>query len=81
MAKVIKIVAICVAVAAAIAGIIVIMKKIFKIVAIIVAIAAAIAGICLIVKKLAAKKQATTSEEENYVSCSCEEEFSAETIA
>lgn len=57
------------------------MKKIFKIIAIIVAVAAAIAGICLIVKKLAAKKQATTSGEENYVSCSCEEEFSAESNA
>lgn len=57
------------------------MKKVLKIIAIIAAIAAAIAGICLVVKKLAAKKQATSSGEENYVSCSCEEEFSSETIA
>ncbi len=57
------------------------MNKVVKIIAICVAVAAAIAGICLIVKKIAAKKKATTSEEENYVSCSCEEEFSAETIA
>lgn len=57
------------------------MKKVLKIIAIIAAIAAAIAGICLVVKKLAEKKQATSSGEENYVSCSCEEEFSSETIA
>ena len=57
------------------------MKKIIKIIAIIAAIAAAIAGICLVVKKLAAKKQATSSDEEIYGSCSCEEEFTSETIA
>ena len=58
------------------------MSKVFKIIAICVAIAAAIAGICLIVKKIADKKKATTSDdEENYVSCSCEEEFAAETQA
>ena len=55
------------------------MAKVLKIVAICVAVAAAIAGIIVIVKKLADKKKATTSDEENYVSCSCEEEFSAET--
>ncbi len=54
------------------------MKKVFKIIAIVAAIAAAIAGICVVVKKLAAKKE-QTSDEENYVSCSCEEEFKTET--
>lgn len=55
------------------------MAKVLKIVAICVAVAAAIAGIIVIVKKLADKKKSATSDEENYVSCSCEEEFSAET--
>ena len=54
------------------------MKKVIKIIAIIAAIAAAIAGICVIVKKLMDKKN-ETSDEENYVSCSCEEEFTSET--
>ena len=57
------------------------MAKVIKIVAICVAVAAAIAGIIVIVKKIADKKKATTDGEENYVSCSCEEEFSAETTA
>lgn len=56
------------------------MKKIVKIIAIIAAIAAAVAGIIVIVKKLTEKKN-ETSGEENYVSCSCEEEFSSETVA
>ena len=56
------------------------MKKVLKVIAIIAAIAAAIAGICVICKKLLAKKD-EASEEENYVSCSCEEEFTAETVA
>ena len=55
------------------------MTKVIKIIAIIAAIAAAIAGICIIVKKLTEKKN-ETSDEENYVSCSCEEEFSSETV-
>ncbi len=55
------------------------MKKIVKLVAIIAAIAAALAGIYVIVKKLAEKKNAT-SDEENYVSCSCEKEFASETV-
>jgi hypothetical protein len=57
------------------------MAKVIKIIAICVAVAAAIAGIIVIVKKIADKKKATSCEEENYVSCSCEEEFSAETTA
>ena len=57
------------------------MAKVIKIIAICVAVAAAIAGIIVIVKKIADKKKATSGEEENYVSCSCEEEFSAETTA
>ena len=56
------------------------MKKICKIVAIIIAIAAAIAGIYVVVTKFINKKQ-SASDEENYVSCSCEEEFQAETVA
>ena len=55
------------------------MAKVLKIVAICVAVAATVAGIVVIVKKLADKKKTTTSDEENYVSCSCEEEFSTET--
>ena len=55
------------------------MKKIVKIIAIIAAIAAALAGIYVVVKKLADKKNAT-SDEENYVSCSCEKEFKSETV-
>ena len=57
------------------------MAKVIKIIAICVAVAAAIAGIIVIVKKIADKKKATSCDEENYVSCSCEEEFSAETTA
>ena len=53
------------------------MAKVLKIIAIAVAVAAVIAGICVCVKKLIDKKNAT-SDEENYVSCSCEEEFAAE---
>ena len=56
------------------------MKKALKIIAIVVAIAAAIAGIYVVVTKFINKKQNTT-DEENYVSCSCEEEFASETIA
>ncbi len=55
------------------------MNKIVKIVAIVAAIAAALAGIYVIVKKLAEKKN-VTSDEENYVSCSCEKEFASETV-
>ena len=55
------------------------MSKVLKVIAIIAAIAAAVAGIVVIVKNIAAKKQAT-SPEENYVSCSCEEEFASETV-
>lgn len=55
------------------------MKKVLKIIAIIAAIAAAAAGIYVICKKLLAKKD-EASEEENYVSCSCEEDFIAETV-
>lgn len=56
------------------------MKKVLKVIAIIAAIAAAIAGIYVVVTKLINKKQNKT-DEENYVSCSCDEEFSSETIA
>ncbi len=56
------------------------MKKVLKVIAIVAAIAAAVAGICVICKKLLAKKD-EASEEENYVSCSCEEDFIAETVA
>ncbi len=56
------------------------MQKALKIVAIVIAIAAAIAGIYVVVTKFINKKQNTT-DEENYVSCSCEEEFASETIA
>ena len=56
------------------------MSKALKIIAIVIAIAAAIAGIYVVVTKYINKKQNTT-DEENYVSCSCEEEFSSETIA
>ncbi len=55
------------------------MKKICKIVAIIIAIAAAIAGIYVVVTKFINKKQ-SASDEENYVSCSCEEDFTSEKI-
>ena len=55
------------------------MKKILKIVAIVVAIAAAIAGIYVVVTKFINKKQ-NASDEENYVSCSCEEDFTSEKI-
>ncbi|MBQ6119502.1 MAG: hypothetical protein IJK98_09740 [Clostridia bacterium] len=55
------------------------MKKICKIVAIIIAIAAAIAGIYVVITKLINKKQ-NASDEENYVSCSCEEDFTSEKI-
>ncbi|MBQ3537032.1 MAG: hypothetical protein IJA39_00490 [Clostridia bacterium] len=56
------------------------MKKALKIIAIVIAVAAAIAGIYVLVTKLINKKQ-NTPDEENYVSCSCEEEFTSETIA
>lgn len=56
------------------------MKNILKVVAAVIAIAAAIAGIYVVVTKFINKKQNKT-DEENYVSCSCEEEFSSETIA
>ena len=55
------------------------MSKILKIVAIVIAIAAAIAGIYVIVTKFINKKQ-NASDEENYVSCSCEEDFTSEKI-
>ena len=55
------------------------MKKICKIIAIIIAIAAAIAGIYVVVTKFINKKQ-NASDEENYVSCSCEEDFTSEKI-
>lgn len=54
-------------------------NTIVKVIAIIAAIAAALAGICIIVKKLKAKKN-VASDEENYVSCSCEKEFTSETV-
>lgn len=56
------------------------MKNVLKIIAIIAAIAAAVAAICVICKKLLAKKD-EASDEENYVSCSCEEDFIAETVS
>ena len=56
-----------------------IMQKILKIVAIVVAIAAAIAGLYVVITKFLNKKK-NTSDEENYVSCSCEEEFASENI-
>lgn len=55
------------------------MSKVLKVIAIIAAIAAAVAGVIVVIKKLAAKKQAA-GPEENYVSCSCEEEFASETV-
>ena len=55
------------------------MKKICKIIAIIIAVAAAIAGIYVVVTKFINKKQ-SASDEENYVSCSCEEDFTSEKI-
>ena len=55
------------------------MKNICKIIAIIIAVAAAIAGIYVVVTKFINKKQ-NASDEENYVSCSCEEDFTSEKI-
>lgn len=55
------------------------MKNVCKIVALIIAIAAAIAGIYVVVTKFINKKQ-NKPDEENYVSCSCEEEFTSEKI-
>ncbi len=55
------------------------MSKALKIIAIVLAIAAAIAAIYVIVTKVIKKNQNTS--EENYVSCSCEEEFASEAIA
>lgn len=55
------------------------MKNIAKIVAIVIAIAAALAGIYIVVTKFLNKKQSEDNEE-NYVSCSCEEEFASEKI-
>ncbi|MBQ6066974.1 MAG: hypothetical protein IJK89_09130 [Clostridia bacterium] len=55
------------------------MSKILKIVAIVIAVAAAIAGIYVVVTKFLNKKQ-SASDEENYVSCSCEEDFTSEKI-
>ncbi len=55
------------------------MAKVFRIIAIIAAIAAAIAGLYVVCKKLLAKKE-EDSDEENYVSCSCEQDFIAETV-
>ena len=55
------------------------MSKILKIVAIVIAVAAAIAGIYVVVTKVLNKKQ-SASDEENYVSCSCEEDFTSEKI-
>lgn len=55
------------------------MTKVLKVIAIIAAIAAAIVGIYVAVTKIMNKKQNTT-DEENYVSCSCEEEFTSEKV-
>ena len=55
------------------------MKKALKIVAIVIAIAAAIAGIYVVITKVIKKNQ--SSSEENYVSCSCDEDFASEAIA
>lgn len=55
------------------------MTKVLKVIAIIAAIAAAIVGIYVAVTKILNKKQNGTAEE-NYVSCSCEEEFKSENI-
>lgn len=55
------------------------MKKALKIVSIVIAVAAAIAGIYVVVTKFLNKKQ-NAHDEENYVSCSCEEEFSSEKV-
>lgn len=55
------------------------MTKVLKVIAIIAAIAAAIVGIYVAVTKILNKKQNGTVEE-NYVSCSCEDEFKSETI-
>ena len=55
------------------------MSKILKIIAIVIAVAAAIAGIYVVVTKFLNKKQ-SASDEENYVSCSCEEDFTSEKI-
>lgn len=55
------------------------MKKVAKIVAIIIAVAAAIAGLYVVVTKFINKKQ-NADDEENYVSCSCEDEFASEKI-
>jgi len=55
------------------------MAKALKVIGIIIAIAAAVAGIYVAVTKIMNKKQNQT-DEENYVSCSCEEEFTSEKI-
>lgn len=55
------------------------MAKALKIIGIIAAIAAVIVGVYVAVTKLLNKKQNKT-EEENYVSCSCEEEFATEKV-
>ena len=55
------------------------MSNVLKIVAIAIAVIAAIAGIYVVVTKFINKKQ-NVSDEENYVSCSCEEDFTSEKI-
>ena len=56
------------------------MGKVFNIIAIVAAIIAAIVGLYVVCKKLLAKKE-EASDEENYVSCSCEQDFIAETVS
>ncbi len=58
------------------------MKKLLKVLAVIAVIAGVIAVVSKCLKKISAKKQQTGNTEENYVSCSCnDQDFSSETVA
>ncbi len=56
------------------------LKKVLKIVGIIAAVAGAIAGIYFAVTKIMDRKNCVDSEE-NYVSCTCDDEICVEEVA
>lgn len=55
------------------------MKKACKIIAIIIAVVGAIAAAYVVVTKFLNKKK--SCPEENFVSCSCDDEFASETVS
>ena len=57
------------------------MEKVLKVLAICAAIAGVAAAVYFAVTKFMEKKQKIGNTEENYVSCSCCDEFVSETVA